>query len=74
MNFLWIDWLIVAVYVCFSFLVGLYVRSRIKNRTDFLVAGRKVRFNLGVASLVGTELGLVTMMYMAEEGYRNGFI
>lgn len=53
--------------------VGLMARRRIHNIADFLVAGRQIRFHLGVASLVGTELGLVTMMYFAEQGFRFGF-
>lgn len=67
------DWIIVFVYVCFAMFVGIVARKRIKNVADFLIAGRRIRFHLGVASLVGTELGLVTMMYFAEQGFRYGF-
>ena len=69
---LW-DWLIVFAYVVVAFLVGVRATKRVKNVADFLVAGRQIRFHLGVASLVATELGLVTMMYFAEQGFRYGF-
>ncbi|HUT23058.1 MAG TPA: sodium:solute symporter family protein [Sumerlaeia bacterium] len=73
MRFSLLDWTIVLVYVAFAFGVGVAVRKRVRSVADFLVAGRRVRLHLGIASLVATELGLVTMMYMAEEGFRNGF-
>ena len=69
---LW-DWLIVFAYVVVAFLVGVRATKRVKNVADFLVAGRQIRFHLGVASLVATELGLVTVMYFAEQGFRYGF-
>ena len=39
---------------------------------DYLVAGRKVSPYLGVASLGGTELGLITVMYNAQKGFTAG--
>ncbi len=73
MNFGIIDWGIVVLYLVCTFGIGILAARRIKGVADFLVAGRKLRINLAIASLVGTELGLVTMMFMAEEGFRNGF-
>jgi SSS family solute:Na+ symporter len=73
MRFTFWDWSIAAVYVVIAFIVGIAATKRIKNVADFLVAGRQIRFHLGVASLVATELGLVTMMYFAEQGFRFGF-
>lgn len=74
MRFSGWDWSIVFLYIFLAIIVGMLARKRIKNVADFLVAGRQVRFHLGVASLVGTELGLVTMMYFAEQGFRYGFV
>src|SRR3989304_3618837 len=73
MRFSTFDWTLVAVYVLLAFAIGMLARKRITNIADYLVAGRHIRYNLGVASLVATELGLVTMMYFAEQGYRFGF-
>src|SRR5262245_3455720 len=64
---------IVFAYIAIAFIVGVTATKRIKNVADFLVAGRQIRFHLGVASLVATELGLVTVMYFAEQGFRYGF-
>jgi len=74
MKFSGWDWTIVSLYIFLAIIVGMLARKRIKNVADFLVAGRQIRFHLGVASLVGTELGLVTMMYFAEQGFRYGFV
>lgn len=73
MNFSLWDWMLASLYIVIAFLVGIAARKRIKNVADFLVAGRQIRFHLGVASLVATELGLVTVMYFAEQGFRYGF-
>lgn len=73
MKFSTFDWALVGVYVLLAFAIGMMARKKITNIADYLVAGRHVRYNLGVASLVATELGLVTMMYFAEQGYRFGF-
>lgn len=67
------DWIIAVAYVVIALIVGVAATKRIKSAADYLVAGRKIRFHLGVASLVATELGLVTVMYFAEQGFRFGF-
>ena len=73
MRFSLIDGLIVLAYVVAVTWAGMLVRGRVRRVSDFLVAGRRIRYNLGVATLVATELGLVTMMYFAEQGFRFGF-
>lgn len=67
------DWIIAVAYVVIALIVGVAATKRIKSAADYLVAGRQIRFHLGVASLVATELGLVTVMYFAEQGFRFGF-
>ncbi len=73
MHLAWIDLLIVLAYVGATILAGAIARSSIKDISDFLVAGRTLKTHLSVATLVSTELGLVTVMYFAEEGFNNGF-
>lgn len=73
MSFSAIDWSIVGVYFLATVVIGLIARSRIHNVEDFLVAGRQVRLNVGIATLFATELGLVTMMYFAQNGFEDGF-
>ena len=72
-NFGTIDWVIVGVYCSLSVVVGLIANRYVGNLADFIVAGRGLRTWLGLATMTGTEIGLVTLMYMAEWGYNNGF-
>jgi len=68
-----LDWLIVLAYVFGATVAGLLCRKYIHGIADFIVAGRTLGVFLGVATLAGTELGLVTVVYWAEQGYTNGF-
>ncbi len=72
-NFTWIDWVIVIGYCSLSIIVGLFANKFVGNIADFIVAGRGLRAWLGLATMTGTEIGLVTLMYMSEWGYNNGF-
>ncbi len=72
-NFTPIDWVIVALYLIASIWVGVYANKFIHKLSDYLVAGRGLGIYLAVATMTGTELGLVTVMYNAEEGFRSGF-
>ena len=71
------DWLldggIVGLYLLLTMLAGLAVRKYVGKVEDFLLAGREMDVNLGIASLAATELGLVTIMYTAQLGYEKGF-
>jgi len=71
-NFQTIDWIIVMVYICIPLVIGIAVRKYIGQLSDFLVAGRSLRLFLAIATLTGTELGLVTVMYNAELGFKYG--
>ncbi len=72
-NFGFADWLIVAVYLSISVVIGLFVKRFATNMTNYIAAGRRVGRWLGLASLTGTELGLITVMYAAEKGFKGGF-
>lgn len=72
-NFTSLDWLIVIVYVVGSGAAGLMCRKYVKNISDFIVAGRGLNPYIAIATLAGTEMGLVTVVYMAEQGFKNGF-
>jgi len=67
-----IDWILVTVYVAFVLGAGFLTRRFIGGLADYLVAGRGLKTHLAIATLSATELGLVTVMYQAEEGYVNG--
>ncbi|HID09690.1 MAG TPA: sodium:solute symporter family protein [Candidatus Latescibacteria bacterium] len=72
-QFTWLDWAIVLVYVVGAGAAGLMGRRYVKTVEDFIVAGRGLNPYLAIATLAGTEMGLVTVVYMAEQGYKNGF-
>jgi len=68
-----IDWVIVIVYLAGSILVGLWANRYVGGLSNYLVAGRTLRIRLALATMTGTELGLVTVMYVAELGYTKQF-
>jgi SSS family solute:Na+ symporter len=72
-NFSPIDWCIVAVYLCISLAIGLFVKRFATNMKSYIAAGQSVGVWLGIATMTGTELGLVTVMYSAEKGFKGGF-
>jgi SSS family solute:Na+ symporter len=72
-NFTTLDWIIVAVYLLSTVGIGIYVNRFIHGMGDFLVAGRALKTRLGIATMVGSELGLVTAMFMAQKGFTGGF-
>ena len=71
-NFTMLDWVIVAAYMLGTVAIGLYVKGYISNMGDYVVAGRAVRSYLGIATMIGTELGLVTVMYASQAGFTRG--
>ncbi len=72
-NFTLLDWLIVLLYLVATFMIGVFSRKYIHSMSDYLVAGRGVGTRLGIATLAGTEMGLVTVMYNAQKGFTGGF-
>jgi len=72
-NFTTLDWVIVVLYLLVSLGIGIAVRKSVRGMSDFVCAGRGLGTALGVATLTGTELGLITVMYSAEKGFNEGF-
>jgi SSS family solute:Na+ symporter len=72
-NFTTIDWVIVICYPLISLFIGLYARKYITSMKDFVCAGQSLGTCLGIATLTGTELGLITVMYSAQKGFKGGF-
>jgi len=72
-NFGPIDWCIVIGYLVAVVAFGVYIKRYITNVTDFIVAGRGLKTFLAIATMIGTELGLVTVMYSAQKGFTGGF-
>lgn len=72
-NFGTIDWAIVGLYMLGTVAIGLYANRYIRNMSDYIVAGRSLKPYLAVATMIGSELGLVTVMYSAQKGFTGGF-
>ncbi|MCP4613505.1 MAG: sodium:solute symporter family protein [Planctomycetes bacterium] len=72
-NFSSLDWCIVVGYLIAIVALGVYIRRYITNVTDFIVAGRGLKTFLAIATMIGTELGLITVMYSSQKGFSNGF-
>ena len=68
----YIDITIISIYLFFILCIGFYTRKYVNDFSGFMVAGRKVGLSLGVVTMLGTELGLITVMYNAQTGV-NGF-
>jgi len=72
-NFTILDWCIVIVYLLAIVSVGVYIRRYVSGVTDFIVAGRSLKPCLAIATMIGTELGLITVMYSSQKGFTGGF-
>ena len=72
-NFTGWDWAIVAAYLVGTVVIGLYANRYIENMSDYIVAGRSLKSSLGIATMLGSEIGLVTVMYAAQKGFTAGF-
>jgi len=72
-NFGAVDWCIVVAYLLAIVGIGVYIRRYVANVSDFIVAGRGLGTFLAVATMIGTELGLVTVMYSSQKGFTGGF-
>ncbi len=73
LNFRVLDWIILVVYLCGSVYAGLRARKYVKNMEGYYVAGRRLKVALGSATLIATEIGVVTFMYFGQLGYMTGF-
>ena len=73
MNFSTIDWIILVVYLAFTAAVGFRAKRYVEDLSGYMVAGRRVKLSLGVATFAATEIGIITFMYFSELGYVSGF-
>ena len=73
MNFGTLDWVLTIVYLVGTVTAGIWAKRYVENLAGYMVAGRRVRTSLGIATFVATELGTVTFVYYGELGYVAGF-
>ncbi len=67
------DLTIVVIYLLVTFTLGILTKKYIGSISDYLVAGRGMGLYLGIASLISSEIGIITYMYFAQLGYLTGF-
>jgi SSS family solute:Na+ symporter len=68
-----LDWAITALSLVVTLAVGVFVKRYVGGLEDYLVAGRGMGTYVGTASLVSTEIGIITYMYQAQFGFLAGF-
>ena len=68
-----LDTSIIIIYLSVIFLIGMYTRHYVNDFSDFMVAGRNVNLALSVVTMLGTEMGLITVMYTAQTGVNGLF-
>ncbi|MEN8151388.1 MAG: sodium:solute symporter family protein [Planctomycetota bacterium] len=72
-DFSVLDIAIVVLYLGASVAIGLWANRFITGLSGYLVAGRSLGTALSIATMTGSELGLITVMYQAQKGFTGGF-
>jgi Na+/proline symporter len=72
-HFTILDSLIAAFSVLLTLAMGVRVKRYVGRLEDYLVANRGMGLYVGTASLVSTEIGIITYMYQAQFGFVAGF-
>ena len=73
MSFGLLDWAITAASLVVTLWLGLRTRKHVGKIEDYLVASRGMGVYVGTASLISTEIGIITYMYQAQFGFLAGF-
>ena len=63
-----IDIFIICIYLLTIFSFGIIMRKNVSNFSNFMIANQNLPLSLGVTSMLGTELGLITVMYNSQTG------
>jgi SSS family solute:Na+ symporter len=72
-RFSLLDAAIAAASLVVTLWIGVRVRRYIGTIEDYLVASRGMGLYVGAASLLSTEVGIITYMYEAQFGFVAGF-
>ena len=64
----------VSLLVVLLVSITLFKATRVKNKTDFLVAGRSLSWPVLVFTLLSSWIGAGSLLAGAENAYRNGFV
>lgn len=65
--------IVILAYLIALLFVAIPLKKRIKNRTDFLVAGRTLKSKILVATLLATWIGSGALFGVSDLSYNHGF-
>ena len=60
-----IDWILLAAYLLFTLVLGLWLARRNRSEDDYFVAGRSLNGWLAGASMAATTFSIDTPLYVA---------
>ncbi|MDL2272847.1 sodium:solute symporter family protein [Desulfovibrio sp. OttesenSCG-928-I05] len=69
-----LDWVATFMYLGGMIWVGWYVSRKVKNSTDFLMAGRSLTFPMVVATIAATWYGSGAVFGTAQLAYTSGIV
>jgi Na+/proline symporter len=64
--------LLVLVYILAQLAIGAYVSRKVKNETDYILAGRSLGYGLGIFTIFATWFGSETCIGATSQVYENG--
>lgn len=67
------DYLIIGAYFAFVIGLGFFLKGRQHSEEDFFLAGRSLLWPVIGFSLFASNMGSVSLIGLAESGYRGGF-
>lgn len=62
-------WIMLILYMFFNLAIGVYSKKKIKNSSDYLLAGRKIGMWLTAGTLAATEIGGGSTVGVASKAY-----
>ncbi|MEM8484998.1 MAG: sodium:solute symporter [Bacteroidota bacterium] len=68
-----IDYLIIGLYVVFVIGLGFYFRKKQQSESDYFLAGRSLLWPVIGFSLFASNMGSISLVGLAESGFRSGF-
>ncbi len=68
-----LDYSIIALYFAFIIGLGLYFKFRQQSQEDYFLAGRSLTWPVIGFSLFASNMGSISLIGLAESGYRTGF-
>ena len=64
----------IGLYLLLNVLVGIWAARRVKNTSDYLLAGRNLPFYVATATVFATWFGSETLLGASSEFAENGLL